>query len=120
MSDEFIKIATLEIKEEIALIKKILESCKSDLDVFKNSKSIEKHIHKIKGLAPMMGKPRLGEIASLNDKLLSHIMEGQNLSGIYSSLCESVVFMEQCTNGLEPNHHEIKQKIATKYTNYLD
>ena len=47
MSDEFIKVATLEIKDEIASIKKILESCKDDSDIFKNSKSIEKHIHKI-------------------------------------------------------------------------
>ncbi len=120
MSDEFIKVATQEIKEEISSIKKILDSCKNDSDIFKNSKSIEKHIHKIKGLAPMMGKKGIGEIASLNDKLLSHIIEGQNLAGIYSTLCESSVFMEHSINGLEPNTKEIKQKMATKYSKYLD
>ena len=36
MSDEFIKVATKEIKEEIALITKILQKCKNDSDVFKN------------------------------------------------------------------------------------
>ena len=120
MSDEFIKVATLEIKDEIASIKKILESCKDDSDVFKNSESIEKHIHKIKGLAPMMGKTRLGEIAALNDKLLNHIIEGQNLVGIYSTLCESNVFMGQSIHGSDHSSQEIKQKIATKYSKYLD
>lgn len=120
MSDEFIKVATLEIKDEIASIKKILESCKDDSDVSKNSKSIEKHIHKIKGLAPMMDKKGLGEIAALNDKLLNHIIEGQNLAGIYSTLCESSVFMDQSIHGSNHSSHEIKQKIATKYSKYLD
>jgi hypothetical protein len=59
MSDEFIKVSTLEINEEIASIKKILESCKTDSDVSKNSHDIEGHFHKIKGLAPMMGKPQM-------------------------------------------------------------
>ena len=120
MSDEFIKVATLEIKDEIASIKKILKSCKDDSDIFKNSESIEKHIHKIKGLAPMMGKTGLGEIAALNDKLLNRIIEGQNLSGIYSTLCESNVFMGQSIHGSDHSSQEIKQKIATKYSKYLD
>ena len=120
MSDEFIKVATLEIKDEIASIKKILKSCKDDSDIFKNSESIEKHIHKIKGLAPMMGKKVLGEIAALIDKLLNHIIEGQNLAGIYSTLCESNVFMNQSIHGSDHSSQEIKQKIATKYSKYLD
>ena len=60
MSDEFIKVSTQEINEEIASIKKILESCKTDSDISKNSQDIEGHIHKIKGLASMMGKPGIG------------------------------------------------------------
>ena len=120
MSDEFIKIATLEIKDEIGSIKKILESCKNDSAIFKNSESIEKHLHKIKGLAPMMGKKGLGEIAALNDKLLNLIIEGQNLEGIYLTLCESCVFMEQSIRGSDHISQAIKQKIATKYSKYLD
>lgn len=120
MSDEFIKVATQEIKDEIASIKKILETCKNDSDISKNSESIEKHIHKIKGLAPMMGKKGLGEIAALNDKLLNHIIEGQNIPGIYSTLCESNVFMDKSIHDSDNNSLDIKQKITTKYSKYLD
>ncbi len=120
MSDEFIKVATQEIKDEIASIKKILEICKDDSDVSENSKSIEKHIHKIKGLAPMMGKNVIGEVAALNDKLLNHIIEGQHISGIYDTLCESNVFMEKSIHDTDNIPTEIKQKIATKYSKYLD
>ncbi len=120
MSDEFIKVATKEIKEEIALISVILEKCKNDSDVIKNSKSIEKHMHKIKGLAPMMGKPGIGEIATLNDQLLSHIINDQNIAGIYLTLCESDAFMRKAIHGLEPSNQEIKQKMETKYSKYLN
>ena len=120
MSDEFIKVATQEIKDAIASIKKILESCKYDADISKNSKSIEKHIHKIKGLAPMMGKDGIGEIAALNDALLQHILDGKNLEDIYSTLCESNIFMDNSMTDSELNAKEIKQKIETKYSNLLD
>jgi HPt (histidine-containing phosphotransfer) domain-containing protein len=120
MSDEFIKVATQEIKDEIASIKKILETCKDDSDISKNSKSIEKHLHKIKGLAPMMGKKGLGEVAALNDKLLNHVIEGQNISGIYSILGESYVFMDKSIHGTDNISQDIKQKIATNYSKYLD
>ena len=120
MSDEFIKVSTQEINEEIALITKILESCNTDSDVSKNSQDIEGHLHKIKGLAPMMGKPGIGEIAALNDTLLNHIMEGQNIEGILTILNESTVFMNNFMNGSEQNINELKQKIETKYSKDLD
>ncbi len=120
MSDEFIKVSTQEINEEIALIKKILYSFSTVLDVSKNSQDIEGHIHKIKVLAPMMGKPGIGEIAALNDILLNHIMEGQNIEGIFTILTESTVFMNNSMNGPEQNTKEIKQKMETKYSKYLD
>jgi HPt (histidine-containing phosphotransfer) domain-containing protein len=120
MSDEFIKVATQEIKEEIASIKKILDTCCDDSSIFKNSTSIEKHIHKIKGLAPMMGKEKIGEIAILNDILLNHILEGKHLDGIYSILCESNLFMEQSIQNFDINCAELKQKIETNYSKFLD
>lgn len=120
MSDDFIKVSTQEINEEIALITKILESCNTDSDVSKNSQDIEGHLHKIKGLAPMMGKPGIGEIAALNDTLLNHIMEGQNIEGILTILNESTVFMNNFMNGSEQNTNELKQKMETKYSKYLD
>ena len=120
MSDEFIKVATKEINDEIDSINKILKSCKTDSDISKNSQTIEGHIHKIKGLAPMMGKPGIGVIAALNDSLLNHIIDGKNIEGIFSTLTESTVFMNDSMNGSEEKVEEIKQKIETKYSKYLD
>jgi len=120
MSDEFIKVATQEIREEIASIKKILRTCDDDSSVSKNSTSIEKHIHKIKGLAPMMGKEQIGEIATLNDVLLNHILEGKHLDGIYSILCDSNLFMEKSIQNSDINSKKLKQKIETNYSKFLD
>ncbi len=120
MSDEFIKVATEEIKEEIASIKKILDNCNDDSSVVQNSALVEKHTHKIKGLAPMMGKEQIGEIAALNDILLNQIMEGKHIEGIYSVLLESNNFMEQSIQNSDINSAELKQKIKTNYSKFLD
>jgi len=48
MSDEFIKVATKEINDEIDSINKILKSCKTDSDISKNSQTIEGHIMVLK------------------------------------------------------------------------
>jgi hypothetical protein len=120
MSDEFITVATKEINDEIASINKILESCKTDSDISKNSQTIEGHIHKIKGLAPMMGKPGIGIISELIDSLLNHVIEGKNIEGIFSIMIESTVFMSDSMTGSGQKTDEIKQKIETKYSKYLD
>lgn len=120
MSDEFIKVATKEINDEIASINKILKSCDTDSDISKNSQAIERHIHKIKGLAPMMGKPGIGIIAALNNSLLDNMVEGKNIEGIFSTITESIDFMSNSMNGSEQKVDEIKQKIETKYSKYLD
>ena len=120
MSDEFIKVATKEIKDEIASINKILQSCKTDSDISKNSQTIEGHIHKIKGLAPMMGKPGIGVVAVLINSLLDNIIEGKNIEGIFLTLIESTDFMNDSLNDSEQKVDEIKQKIETKYSKYLD
>ena len=70
MSDEFTQVATKEINEELDGIEGILNSCTNDDDITNNSTDIEKHLHKIKGLAPMMGQEGVGEIAALNDTLM--------------------------------------------------
>lgn len=120
MSDEFLQVATKEINDEIDSINKILKSCQTDSDIFKNSQNIDDHIHKIKGLAPMMGKPGIGIIAALNDSLLYHIIEGKQIEGIFSILTESIIFMNESMKGPELKVDEIKQKIETKYSKYLD
>ena len=120
MSDEFIKVATKEINDEIASIDLILKSCKDDSGVIKNSKKIQGHIHKIKGLAPMMGKPNIGLIAAFNDSLLNHIIDGKIIDDIFSVLSETAIFMSNSMNGEEEKIDEIKQKMETKYSKYLD
>ena len=120
MSDEFIRVATKEINEEIDSVAEILKSCNNNSSVIKKASLIEKHFHKIKGLAPMMGKEMIGEIATLNDSLLNHILDGKHLEGVYSILCESNSFMEQSIKNLDINSAELKQKIETNYSKFLD
>ena len=120
MSDEFIKVATQEIKDEIASIKKILQESINDSSIFDKSSIIEKHIHKIKGLAPMMGKEKIGEIATLIDVLLNDILEGKRIDGIHSVLNESIFFMEHSIENNDTNYSELKQKIKTTYSKFLD
>ena len=120
MSEEFIRIATQEIKDELAAINKILDSCNSDSDIFSNSNLIEKHIHKIKGLAPMMGQKGIGEIALLDENILKHLLEGNKVEDVYDIFLESVLFMNKAINGAQLNNSQLKQKIKTKYSNFLD
>jgi len=120
LSEEFIRIATQEIKDELAAINKILDSCNSDSDIFSNSNLIEKHIHKIRGLAPMMGQKGIGEIALLDDDILKHILEGNKVEDVYNIIIESILFMNKTINGSQLNHTQLMQKIKTKYSNFLD
>lgn len=83
LSDEFIQLATKEINGEILGIKNILKSCSDDDGVFQNSDKLQKHTHKIKGLAPMMGKDSLGNLAAVLDDILKQIMEGKKPHGIF-------------------------------------
>ena len=90
MSDEFIKVATQEINDELTSITTILESCKNDADISKNSGKIEPHMHKIKGLAPMMGKENIGNLAKILDSILKKIVSGQKVDGFYEPLSISI------------------------------
>jgi chemotaxis protein histidine kinase CheA len=120
MSDEFIRVATKEVNDEIAAIDEILNSCKDDSDVFKKASLIEKHFHKIKGLAPMMGQNEIGEISAYLDKILKSIIDENKLSGVYDIFSESMNFMKNCMNGSKTNFQELKQKIKTNYAKILD
>ncbi|MFB5607174.1 MAG: hypothetical protein ACE5RI_07490 [Candidatus Nitrosomaritimum yanchengensis] len=90
MSDEFLHVATKEINQELSGISQILDSCQNDFDVSKNSGVIEAHIHKIKGLAPMMGKENVGELAKTLDIILKKIVAGQNVPNFFKSLSFSI------------------------------
>lgn len=114
MSDEFIRVATKEIEEELDGILSILRSCSEDLDVTQNSATIEKHMHKIKGLAPMMGKQNIGELAKISDSLLKQMMTGKKIDGILKLLSSSV---KQMKIAMKASHDlsQIQMQISDLY-----
>ncbi len=94
MSDEFITIATKEINDEIAGLEKILNTCTNNDNVYQNASDFQKHTHKIKGLAPMMGKEELGGLSSQLDIILKKTIEGKKIEGIFDILTESIYYMK--------------------------
>ncbi len=74
MSDEFIEIATKEINEEISELDKLLSTCQNDANIFSSADKFQKHTHKIRGLAPMMGKEELGNFSAILDSVLKKMM----------------------------------------------
>lgn len=112
MSDEFLKIATAEINGEILEIQNILNSCHNNPDVSANAAKIQKSTHKIKGLAPMMGKEDLGSLSSLLDSVLKKIMDGAIVDEIFESLIDAVDEMKNSMTSSNYNLDEIKQRIS--------
>ncbi len=99
MSDEFLKIARQEIQSEIDSLNEVFLECIDDEQFYKKSKEMEKHMHKIKGLAPMMGQEKLGEIAWISDIILKHIANHGVLKGAHEIIFESVQRMNLIFNG---------------------
>jgi len=99
MSDEFIKIARQEIQAELNGLEGIITRCNNDEQIFHNSEEIEKHLHKIKGLAPMMGQEFVGEIAKISDTIVKHIIKDGTLIGSFKFLNESIENMKNLFNG---------------------
>jgi len=120
MSDEFIQVATKEINEELDGIEGILNSCTNDDDITNNSTDIEKHLHKIKGLAPMMGQKGVGEIAALSDTLMQKIIDDQIVEDIFEILNESIHLMKNLMNGSTTNIAELKAKLKTRYSEFFE
>ena len=112
MSDEFLKVATAEINNEISEIQNILNSCQSSLDVSANAAKIQKSTHKIKGLAPMMGKEDLGNLSSLLDSLLKKIMNDIIADEILEPLIIAVDEMKKSMTCSDYNLDKIKQRIS--------
>lgn len=115
MSDEFIQLATKEIHEEILGIKNILNSCLDDAGIFQNSGKLQKHTHKIKGLAPMMGKNTLGNMAAVLDDVLKQIMEGKKPHGIFDVMNNSAESLSQNMNNntdLDPVIEKTKNLLS--------
>ena len=95
MSDEFIKVATKEVNEDIEEIENILKLCSNDNDIFENAAKFQKHTHKIKGLAPMMGKESLGDFSSSLDDVFKKIIEGKQYETIFDIISKSVTLMKK-------------------------
>lgn len=120
MSDSFHKIATQEIQIELDSLKQILSRCNDDKDISNNGTKIEKHLHKIKGLAPMMDQNNVGEISMLNDAVLNHVIENGTLSGTYQLIRESLQIMQAIFNGTNKNDvEEFKNKIRKTFSHIL-
>lgn len=121
LSDNFLRIARKEIQEELEGLHKILSSCSNDNDISNNGNSIEKHLHKIKGLAPMMGQNDVGEIAKMTDTILKHIITKGTLIGTYQIFIESNYVMKEIFNGTSTvNVTEFKNKLRQSFPDLLD
>ena len=111
MSDEFLAVATKEITDDIDSIENILKLCTNDIDIFQNASKFQKHTHKIKGLAPMMGKESLGDLSSSLDNIFKKIVNGDNVNGIFNLIRESVTHMKKSMNELDYDFSQINEKI---------
>jgi chemotaxis protein histidine kinase CheA len=120
LSDEFTEQATKEINEELDHNSQILKSCQNDEDVSNKCPEIEKHLHKIKGLAPMMGQKKIGELASLNDELIKKILEGEKIEGIFETIKQSNKLMKDLMQDSTVEIVGLKQTIKTKYAEFFD
>jgi hypothetical protein len=80
LSDEFLRIAKKEVADDIAGVGNLLKNCTGDDDVFRKAPDLEKHVHKIKGLAPMMGQDQIGQMATMLDGLLKAMIGGKQVS----------------------------------------
>ncbi|MEX0911610.1 MAG: hypothetical protein WDZ43_05740 [Nitrosopumilaceae archaeon] len=121
MSDNFLKIARKEIQEELDGLEQILARCSDDIDISYNAQQIEKHLHKIKGLAPMMDQKDIGDIANMAETLAKYVIANGMLAGAYQILVESNHVMEEIFNGTTTlNVSEFKNKLRQTFPDLLD
>ncbi|HZS74285.1 MAG TPA: hypothetical protein VFA69_07265 [Candidatus Nitrosotalea sp.] len=99
MSDEFLRIARQEIQTEIDNLKGIFLICANDEQLYERSIDIEKHMHKIKGLAPMMGQEKVGEIARISDIILKHVTSQGMLKSSHDIISSAVQKMSDIFSG---------------------
>jgi len=111
MSDEFIEVATKEVNGDIEEIENILKLCSNDDDIFKNSAEFQKYTHKIKGLAPMMGKESLGTFSSSLDDVFKKMIEGKHCETVFEIISKSVPLMKKSMNEPEFDFGQINDQI---------
>jgi len=120
LSDDFTEQATKEINEELDYNSQILKSCQNDEDISNKCPEIEKHLHKIKGLAPMMGQKKIGELAALNDELIKKVLEGKKIEGIFETIKQSNKLMKDLMQDSTVEIVGLKHTIKTKYAEFFD
>lgn len=120
MSDEFTKVATNEINEELQANSRILKLCYTDQDIIKNGSELRKHLHKIKGLAPMAGYNSIGKLASINDSLITKILNGEKIKGIFETVNQSNQIMNKLVQNPSLSIDDITQTIKTRHSEFLD
>jgi len=112
MSKEFLKIATDEINDEISQIQNIVNSCSTGIELCKNASHIQKSTHKIKGLAPMMGKEELGILSALLDSIFKKISDIVITDEMFNLLISAVSEMKNSMIYNDYDLNEIKQKVS--------
>ncbi len=101
MSDKFLELAKEEIQSELDNLERIIAHCENDDGIYKKSRAIREHVHKIKGLAPMIGQENVGEIARVSDNILKHIISNGVLPGSYSFMIKTIVDMRKIFQGFD-------------------
>ena len=120
MSDEFLKVARQEIKTEIESLKDIFLACTNDEQLYKKSGDIEKHMHRIKGLAPMMGQDGIGEIAGISDTILKHVMDNDILEDSHKIILEAIRRMSDIFDGHDNNEtDDFRKKVKDAFPEIL-
>ncbi|MGI0065660.1 MAG: hypothetical protein ACREA5_00990 [Nitrosotalea sp.] len=99
MSDEFLRVARQEIQTEIDNLNEIFLSCTNDEQLYVKLGDIEEHMHKIKGLAPMMGQEEMGEIARISDIIIKHVLGHGTLKGSHDTILDAIKRMTDIFNG---------------------
>src|SRR5574337_1816111 len=116
MSDEFLKIAIQEIQTELDKLETIISHCNDDEQIFRNCQTIKDHLHKIRGLAPMIGQEKIGEIAKTSDNVLKYILNNGVLAGSCSVLVKSTDDMKKIFQGsVDYDLDEFKKMICSKF-----
>jgi len=116
MSDDFRKVARQEIKDELDRMERIISNCKNDEHIFMNSEQIDLHLHKIKGLAPIMGQDKVGEIATTCDTVLKHIINKGILKGSCVIIVGAIKKMTNLFNGHNINDiDDFRDRVHTAF-----
>ncbi|HEX5457638.1 MAG TPA: hypothetical protein VFX64_04550 [Candidatus Nitrosotalea sp.] len=120
MSDEFLRLARQEIQTEIDNLRDIFLICGNDEQLYGKSVDIGNHIHKIKGLAPMMGQEKVGEIARISDIVLKYVSSQGTLEGSHAIIFAAVEKMSgifEGQSGIEVD--DFKKAVKDTYPQIL-